>query len=125
MILGIGVDIVGIDRVRGVLGRHGHRFTERVLTAEEQAYCSRHADPAPSLASRFAAKEAALKALGTGLAAGINWRDVEVVRAPSGAPGLRLHRRAGEIAAQLGVQRQHLTLTHDAGVAVAVVVLES
>ncbi|MBP7148841.1 MAG: holo-ACP synthase [Acidobacteria bacterium] len=121
MISGIGVDIVDLPRIRGVLERHGPRFLDRVLTAGEQAYCQRHRDPAPHVAVRFAAKEAVLKALGTGWSGGIRWTDVEVVRGESGPPRIELHGVAAEVAAGA---RVHVSLTHDRGAAVAVAVLE-
>lgn len=124
MIVGIGIDVAEIARIAAVLDRHGERFLRRVLTEGERAYCLRHRAPAAHVAGRFAAKEAALKALGTGLSSGIGWRDVEVVRRPGGAPALALHGRAGEIAKGRGVRRTHLSLTHDRGIAAAVVILE-
>jgi len=123
-IIGIGIDLVSIERLRGVLDRYGARFLERVLTAEERAYCERHQDSAPPVASRFAAKEAVLKALGTGLARGIRWQDLEVRRTGQGPPTLHLTGRAAEEAAALGVDRIHLSLSHDRDTAVAMVVLE-
>src|SRR5512139_1099204 len=110
-IVGIGIDLVGIERLRGVLDRYGARFVERVLTAGERAYCERHHDPAPSVAARFAAKEAVLKALGTGLARGIRWQDVEVRREGQGPPRMHLSGRAAEEAAALGVDRIHLSIS--------------
>jgi len=123
-IVGIGIDLVSIDRLRGVLDRYGARFVERILTAEERAYCERYVDAAPQVASRFAAKEAVLKALGTGLARGIRWQDVEVRREGQGPPRIRLSARAAELAAELQVDRIHLSLSHDHGAAVAMVILE-
>lgn len=125
MIVGLGVDLVELSRIRAVWQRHGERFLERVLTADERAYCLRKRDPVPSLAARFAAKEATAKALGTGLARGVRFRDIEVVRAATGEPGLRLHGAAREIAGRRGAGRNLLTLTHGRDAAVAVVVLES
>jgi holo-[acyl-carrier protein] synthase len=123
-IVGIGIDLVNIGRLRGVLDRYGIRFLERVLTANERAYCERHQDPAPQVASRFAAKEAVLKALGTGLARGIRWQDVEVRREERAPPRICLSGRAAEEAAALGVDRVHLSLSHDHETAVAMVILE-
>lgn len=124
MILGIGIDVIELDRVRGVLERHGERFTSRILTTGERAYCARRADPVPSIAARFAAKEAALKGLGTGLSQGIGWRDVEVSREQGGPPTIVFHRNARTLAEHAGVAGVHLSLTHGREVAVAVVVLE-
>jgi len=123
-IVGIGIDLVSIERLRGVLDRYGARFVERVLTADERAYCERHQDPAPSVAARFAAKEALLKALGTGLARGIRWQDMEVRRDGQGPPRMHLSGRAAEEAAALNVDRIHLSISHDHGAAVAMVILE-
>jgi holo-[acyl-carrier protein] synthase len=124
MIRGIGIDLVELERLRGVLDRHGSRFLDRVLTADEREYCDRHRDPVPQIAARFAAKEAALKAIGTGIAAGIGWKDVEVTRSEEGAPSLRLSGAAARIAAEMEVGVIHVSLTHDRHSAAAVVVLE-
>src|ERR687896_507170 len=97
-IIGIGLDATDLPRVAQLLTRYGDRFLHRVFTEGEIAYCSRRRDPVPHLAGRFAAKEAAMKALGTGHSRGVLWKDVEVVRHPGSAPQLRLHggaRRAG------------------------------
>jgi holo-[acyl-carrier protein] synthase len=123
-IVGIGIDLVSIERLRAVLDRYGSRFVERVLTADERSYCERHQDPAPQVAARFAAKEAVLKALGIGLARGIRWQDVEVRRDGQGPPRIHLSGRAAEEAATLGVDRIHLSISHDHGTAVAMVILE-
>ncbi len=124
MIVGIGLDVVEVPRFEGVLVRHGERFERRVFAPGEIAACARRADRSRALAARFAAKEACLKALGTGWAEGLAFSQVEVENEPSGRPGLRLHGRAGERAAALGVVRIHLSLTHDGEVAAAMVVLE-
>ncbi len=124
MIVGLGSDVVGIDRIGAVHRRRGRSFLDRVYTAAELAYCLRHRDPAPSLAARWAAKEAGMKALGTGWAEGVDFCDLEVAREAGGAPSLRLHGVAADRAADLGSERSHLTLSHGAGVAFATVVLE-
>src|SRR5919199_2584118 len=93
-IIGLGFDATDIPRVREVFARHGERFLQRVFTAEEIAYCTRQRDPVPSLAGRFAAKEAAMKALGTGHSRGVLWKDIEVIRR-GGPPQLQLHGGAG------------------------------
>ena len=118
--LSTGVDIIEIDRVRRVLERYGERFLQRVFTPGEIAYCRRRA---PNLAARFAAKEAAMKALGTGVR-GVGWRDIEVVRAASGAPGLRLHGRGLARAERLGVSETSLSMSHSREYAVAFVVVQ-
>jgi len=125
MIVGLGVDIVEIQRVREILARHSQRFKDRVFTPGEQAYCERHRDPAPSFAARFAAKEALFKALGTGWSAGVTWRNVEVVRGSSGAPGLKLTGAAATHGTALGTRQTHLSLSHSSDSAVAIVVLEA
>lgn len=123
-IVGIGVDLVSIARLRGVLDRYGARFLERVLTSDERAYCERHQDIVPHVASRFAAKEATLKALGTGLARGIRWQDVEVRREGRDAPRIHLSGRAAQEATARTVDRVHLSISHDHDTAVAMVILE-
>ncbi len=123
-IVGTGVDLCEVERIRAVMQRFGERFLERCFTAGEIAYCRRKANAAERFAARFAAKEAAAKALGTGLGRGIGWRQMEVGRAPGGRPLLLLHGRAGEIARELGVGRCHVSLSHTAEMAIAYVVLE-
>ena len=123
MILGIGLDVAEIPRIRDSLTRFGERFTARVLTAAEAAGMPK-ADPAPYVAARFAAKEAAAKALGTGFAQGVAQTSIEVVSLPSGAPSLRLHGKALEIADAMGVQKIHVSLTHGRDIAAATVILE-
>ena len=127
MICGIGLDLADIDRIARVLGRHPVRARERLFTEGERAYCDRRAEPARHFAARFAAKEAAYKALsGTEEARHIHWQDIEVVNSPlDGRPTLRLHGRAAARAEELGCTRVHVTLTHSDLVAAAVVVLES
>ena len=124
MIVGIGVDIVDIRRVRGVLERQGDRFVRRVFTAAEQDYCRAHRDPSPYFAARFAAKEALFKALGTGWAQGVTWLDAEVQRQESGAPRLLITGRARKLADQRGARRTHVSLSHSEEAAIAVVILE-
>ncbi len=123
MILGLGLDLVSIPRFERFVARRGERGLRRVFTPGELEYCRSLPAPAPSFAARFAAKEAFLKALGTGLA-GHCWTDVEVVRAESGEPSLQLHGAAAETVRRRGVTAWHLSLTHTADLAGAVVVLE-
>jgi len=125
MIVGSGIDIAEIGRIRRSVERYGERFLNRVYTAAEQAYCLRKRNAAESLAARFAAKEAGAKALGTGISFGVNWLEIEVVREPSGRPTLRFHGRALEIADHLGVAHAALSLTHTGELAMASVVLEN
>ena len=124
MIVGSGIDMLEIPRIQQSVDRYGQRFLARVYTAAEQAYCLRKRKSAESLAARFAAKEAGAKALGTGISHGVNWREIEVVREPSGRPTVRFHGRAAQIAARLGVTRAALSITHTADLAMASVVLE-
>ncbi len=124
MITGSGIDLAEIARIRRAVERYGRRFLGRVYLAAEQAYCLKKRNAAESLAARFAAKEAAAKALGTGIAHGVGWLEIEVVREPSGRPTIRFHGRAAEIAARQGVLRAQLSLTHTAELAAASVVLE-
>jgi holo-[acyl-carrier protein] synthase len=119
--LSTGVDIIEIPRIRRVAERYGARFLERIYTAGEIAYCRGRA---PNLAARFAAKEATMKALGTGVR-GVGWKDIEVVRHSSGAPGILLHGRAKARAQRLGVVEIALSLSHSQEYAVAFVVAQS
>jgi len=115
-----GVDIIEISRVRGVLERYNDRFQRRIFTAGEIAYCKGRA---PNLAARFAAKEATMKALGTGVR-GVGWKDIEVVRQPSGAPSIQLYGRAEARAKRLGVSEIALSISHSQEYAVAFVVTQ-
>jgi holo-[acyl-carrier protein] synthase len=116
--LSTGVDIIEIPRIRQVLERYGQRFLDRVFTPGEIEYCRGRA---PNLAARFAAKEAAMKALGTGFR-GVAWKDIEVVRHRSGAPSIKLHGRAKSRAQRLGLRDMALSLSHSREYAVASVV---
>ena len=124
MILGLGIDIVEIDRIERAASRHGGRFLRRIFTEAEREFADSTARPAEHLAARFAAKEAAAKALGTGVAGGVRFREMEVVREGSGKPSMRLSGRAAERARELGATRVHVSLTHTRSHAAAVVVLE-
>jgi holo-[acyl-carrier protein] synthase len=125
MIIGVGIDLVEVPRMDAALRRHGDRFAARVFTNGERAACERRGDRVLALAARFAAKEAFLKAIGTGWQGGLGFRQVEVTRQASGAPTIVLHGAAAAKAAQAGVVRIHVSLTHQPGVAGAVVVLEN
>ena len=116
--LSTGVDIIEIERIAGVLERYGHRFLHRIYTPGELEYCRGRPS---NLASRFAAKEATMKALGTGVR-GVGWKDIEVVRAPSGAPSIALHGRAKSRAEQLGVVEISVSMSDSRDNAVAFVV---
>jgi holo-[acyl-carrier protein] synthase len=124
MILGSGVDICEVPRIEASIARYGSRFVERIFTAREIAYADRKSNRFERYAARFAAKEAGMKALGTGWTGGIGWRDFEVVNLPSGRPTLEFHGRAAEIAAKLGVRHVALSLTHTKEQALAMVVIE-
>lgn len=124
MNIGIGIDVIQNDRIAESLKRFGDRFLNRVYAPAEIEYCEGCARPDIHFAARFAAKEAAFKALGTGWAKGVRWRDIEVRRLPSGQPELLLHGVALERASALGATRFHVSLTHDHTVSAAIVVLE-
>jgi holo-[acyl-carrier protein] synthase len=124
MIVAIGIDLVEIGRIEEVFARRGDRFRARVFTEGEINYCERRASKFASYAARFAAKEAAMKALGTGWAEGVGWTDVEVVSGPNGAPLLQLHGRALERLSEIGAKRAHISLTHSGNLAIAQVLLE-
>ena len=124
MIVGMGVDIAEIDRVEAAIGRFGRAFLERVFTPEEIRYCERHKSKFERYAARFAAKEAAMKALGTGWRRGVRWRDIEVRNAASGKPEIYFAGVAGEFAAKLGTRHAHLSITHSGNLAFAQVILE-
>ena len=124
MIVGMGVDVVDLERIRQALERTGERFVRRIYTPAEEEYCRRHRDPIPHFAVRFAAKEALFKALGTGWAKGVQWRDVEVDRSGGGAPRLLLRDEAHKHSLALGTTVVHCTLSHSEHSAVAVVILE-
>ena len=113
-----GVDLVEVSRIRDMLDRHADRFLERVFTKDEAAYAADHQRRPEHLAARFAAKEAVLKALGTGWRTGIAWTDVEVV-ATAAAPEVRLHNEAARVAASRGITRWSLSISHAAGLAMA------
>ena len=124
MILGTGVDLAEVPRIRAAIERHGPRFIERIYTSLEIDYVERKANRFERYAARFAAKEAGMKALGTGWKGGISWQDFEVANLPSGRPTLRLHGGASRAAQQLGVRQISLSLTHTAELAIAHVILE-
>ena len=120
MILGHGLDLTDTDRIAHLLDEHGERFLSRCFTADERAYGETHAKRRVEVyAARFAAKEAVLKALGTGLAGGIQWTDVEVVRDALGKPGVKLHGKAAQVADERGITSWSLSLTHVRGMAAA------
>jgi holo-[acyl-carrier protein] synthase len=121
-VLGLGIDLAEVSRIRSLLQKNGDRFKRRVFTEREIAYCDSKADPALHFAARFAAKEAASKALGTGFSGGIGWQEIETVSTESGAPTIVLHRAAAQRAESMGVGVMMVTLTHTADMAAASVV---
>lgn len=124
MILGIGTDLAEVDRIQESINRFGERFLRRVYTERERQYAMRKKNFAERFAARFAAKEAGMKAIGTGWRHGVTWQDFEVVNEPSGRPTLRLSGIAAEFASRMGAVRISLSLTHTTNVAMAVVIIE-
>ena len=125
MIVGLGVDITEVDRIQSAIETSGERFLRRIYTPAERAYCEQFKNKYERFAGRFAAKEAAMKALGTGWRRGVRWVDFEVVREAGGRPTISLGGAAKEIAAQLGVKRISLSITHTSVQALAQVIFES
>jgi holo-[acyl-carrier protein] synthase len=124
VIVGTGVDLAEVPRIRASIERFGNRFVERIFTPAEIAYVERKANRYERYAARFAAKEAGMKAIGTGWKRGVTWQDFEVANLPSGKPTLRLHGMAATISAKLGVRNISLSLTHTEQFGMAHVILE-
>lgn len=124
MIVAIGIDLVEISRLEEVFSRRGDRFRARVFSEAEIRYCESLGSKLASYAARFAAKEAVMKALGTGWSEGVGWKDVEVLNGPGGAPSIQLHARALDRMREIGASRVHVSLTHSGNLAIAQVVLE-
>ena len=124
MIVGLGLDIAEVGRVKAAIERHGEVFLRRVYTPREREYCERFKNKFERYAGRFAAKEAAMKALGTGWSRGVRWVDVEVVREQGGRPTMALSGEAGKVAERLGVKRIALSITHTGEQALAQVIFE-
>jgi holo-[acyl-carrier protein] synthase len=125
VIVGTGIDLCEVGRMQAAIERHGQRLLQRVFTPREIAYAERRANRYERYAARFAAKEAGMKALGTGWRGGLGWRDLEVTNLASGRPTLAFHGKAAEIAEKLHVRNISLSLTHTAAEAMALVILES
>ncbi len=125
VIVGLGVDIAEISRITAAIERRGQAFLRRIYTAREIAYCESHRNRFERYAARFAAKEAAMKALGTGWRRGVRWVDIEVVRMPSGKPTLELRGATREIADRLGVKNISLSITHSGDIALSQVIFEN
>lgn len=124
MIVGTGVDLCEVERIKSAIARHGRRFVERIYTPREIAYAESKANVYERFAARFAAKEAGMKALGTGWHGGVRWQDFEVTNLPSGRPTLQFHGKAAEFAQRLGVENVSLSITHTSVQAMALVILE-
>jgi holo-[acyl-carrier protein] synthase len=125
VIVGLGADIAEVDRIEAAIARHGRAFLERVFTPQEIAYCERHRARGERYAARFAAKEATMKALGTGWGRGVRWVDIEVTRLASGRPTIELRGAARQHAERMGVNHIHVSLTHSGNIAFAEVIFES
>jgi holo-[acyl-carrier protein] synthase len=125
LIVGLGVDIADVARVKAAIERHGEVFLRRIYTAKEREYCEQFRNKYERYAGRFAAKEAAMKALGTGWSRGVRWLDAEVVRPRDGRPTMALAGQAKKIAEQMGVKRIVLSITHTDSQALAQVIFES
>ncbi|HKW56009.1 MAG TPA: holo-ACP synthase [Candidatus Acidoferrum sp.] len=125
MIIGMGVDIAEVERIRAAIERHGETFLRRVYTTAEREYCEGFRNKYERYAGRFAAKEAAMKALGTGWRRGVRWVDFEVVREAMGRPTIRLDGEARKIADGIGVKRIALSITHTESQALAQVIFEN
>ena len=124
MILGLGVDIAEVSRVRAAIERHGERFLNRIFTPAEIAYCRSRRNSTERFAARFAAKEATMKALGTGLRRGITWRNMEVSNIKGGKPSMKLSGRALEVFHGMGGSNIVLSITHTSTLALAEVIIE-
>ncbi len=124
MIIAIGVDACSLDRIRALHDKYGERLLRRLLSPAEREAAGRLADPVARIAGRFAAKEAVMKALGTGWSQGVNFADIEVVNSPSGAPELRLYGGARARSESLGIRRWHISITHERSHAIALVIAE-
>jgi holo-[acyl-carrier protein] synthase len=123
MVVGTGIDIVEVPRIAKSIERFGERFLKRIYTPAEIRYCDSKANRIERYAARFAAKEAGMKAIGTGMR-GVSWQDFEVGREPTGRPTMLFHGRAAEVAKRLGVRRAHLSVSHTEEHAVAYVLIE-
>lgn len=125
MIFGTGLDIIEIERIKTSIDRFSGKFEERIFTAEEIAYCRARSNPFPHFAGRFAAKEAVMKSLGTGMAEGIRWKDMEVLNLDSGKPELLLTGKGKDLADSKNIKRIHISISHDRNYAIAQAIAES
>jgi len=124
MILGIGVDIISVERIKDAILRWGKRFLERIYTDNEIKYCMALKEPHINLAGRFAAKEATYKALASYQKTGIRWREIEVIRGDKGAPSLKLYGVMKMASERLGVKKTHISISHNNEVALAFIIME-
>jgi holo-[acyl-carrier protein] synthase len=124
MIVGTGIDIAEVERIANTIAHYGERFLRRIFTDEERRYCESKANRMERYAARFAAKEAAMKALGTGWSHGVRWQDIEICRELGGRPTITFHGRAAEVATTLGANRISLSMSHTLAQAIAQVILE-
>lgn len=124
MILGIGIDLIEVERIENSRQKYGERFLNRILLPAEASYCLSHKFPGPHLAARFAAKEAISKAFGTGIGAQLSWLDMEIARKETGEPFVILHGKALELLARRGARSIHITLSHTQKHATALAILE-
>ena len=124
MILGVGVDLVEIDRIKAAFDRWGDRFRRRIFTQREIEYCCRKGIPHMAYAARFAAKEAFFKALGTGWSNSMSWKEIEIINTPDGKPEISLSGVAAKVAGEKGIKEIHLSISHDHDHAIAVVMVE-
>jgi len=125
MILGTGIDIIEVERIRASFEKFGERFVNRILHPAEIAYCLSHKNPAPFLAARFAAKEAISKAFGTGIGAALGWHDLEIRRKESGEPYVVLHGKGNELLEKRNARAVLISLSHTQNYAAVVAILES
>jgi holo-[acyl-carrier protein] synthase len=124
MIIGIGVDIIEVARVKKAFDRFGEKFLLKILCDSEKDYCFRHKNPMPFIAARFAAKEAVSKAFGTGIGAKLGWLDIEILKKDSGQPYVALHGRGKDLFEKSGASQIHISLSHTIDYVVATAVLE-
>lgn len=124
MIVGTGIDIIEIDRIKNSIQKYSDRFKKKIFTQKEIEYCDSQAEPAKHFAARFSVKEAVLKCFGTGMSGGILWKDIEVDKLESGQPILNLYGKGGKIFDQLNLKHIHISITHDKSYAVAHAIAE-
>ncbi|HVU06924.1 MAG TPA: holo-ACP synthase [Verrucomicrobiae bacterium] len=124
MILGTGIDIIEVERIRASLEKFGERFGQRILLPDEMAYCLSHKDPTPFVAARFAAKEAISKAFGTGICTQLGWQDMEIRKKESGEPFIMLHGKGKKLFEARGAKKLHVSLSHTVNYAMATAILE-